>query len=165
MRSHEVTLRPYESSPADASGRQVLVGAGGPVAGARPQGSGGPVVLLAPAPYQEGAGDACRDHGRAGAHREQGEGGRFAGRGQVLQRGARSMVVATGATCRIGPTDLTEPSALSSTCLLLGCRKSNMPFSEPARASKEASPIRPVCQLFSMNLMIEVCSVRVWSIC
>ena len=41
--------------------------------------------------------------------------------------------------------------------------KSNIPVSGPARASNEPSPMRPSCQLSSMNRMTDVWSVSVWS--
>ena len=81
--------------------------------------------------------------------------------------GVRSVCATTPCTAEdalgIWRTDFTEPSVLSRTCLLLGCLKSKADVSDPARVSKEASPIRPVCQLSSMNRVIEACSVRVWS--
>src|ERR671939_939842 len=41
--------------------------------------------------------------------------------------------------------------------------KSNRLVSGPARTSKEPSPMRPSCQLSSMNRITEVWSVLVWS--
>ncbi len=46
--------------------------------------------------------------------------------------------------------------------LLPWCPKSNRLSSEPAWASKDASPTRPVCQLSSMNFRIEACSATGW---
>ena len=43
------------------------------------------------------------------------------------------------------------------------CVKLNMLRSEPAPASKDWFPIRPVCQLFSMNAKMDAWSVTVWS--
>ena len=59
--------------------------------------------------------------------------------------------------------EATEPSDLSTTRLSLGLRKSNRPVSEPARWSKEPSPIRPVFQLSSMNCGDRSLLDRLWS--
>ncbi len=56
-----------------------------------------------------------------------------------------------------------EPFWLSSTRLLFDCVKSNSEFRLPSCASNDASPMRPVNQLSSMNFVIEACSVAVWS--
>ncbi len=59
---------------------------------------------------------------------------------------------------------LTAPVVVSSsTSRCCGWAKSSMPRIDPARASNDWSPMRPVDQLSSMNFVVEVCSIAVWS--
>ena len=80
-------------------------------------------------------------------------------RGRAAMAGARA---ATGALRGLrAQADPVCGSSSSGGCG--GAMKSNIPFNDPARASSESSPIRPVDQLSSMKRRIEVWSVWVWS--